>query len=70
MNTKQLLKQITHLQLELAQIAQDYNFNLQNLRVIQASQHLDNLIVQYQMWCKDNSHYKIDRTITNLDICK
>jgi hypothetical protein len=48
MNAEQLLKQIVHLRLELAQIAQDHSFNFQHPRVIQASQHLDNLIVQYQ----------------------
>jgi hypothetical protein len=44
----QLLEQINHLQFELARIAQEHSFNLQHPRVIQASQQLDNLIVQYQ----------------------
>jgi hypothetical protein len=47
MNTEQLLKQIVHLRLELVQIAQDHSFNFQHPHVIQLSQHLDNLIVQY-----------------------
>jgi hypothetical protein len=41
-------RQIIHLRFELARIAQEHSFNLQHPRVIQASQHLDNLIVQYQ----------------------
>jgi hypothetical protein len=48
MNAEQLLKQIIHLRLELAQLVQEHSFNFQHPRVIQASQYLDNLIVQYQ----------------------
>jgi hypothetical protein len=48
MNIEELVKQIEWLRLQLVQVIHENNFNLQHPRVIEVSQQLDTLIVQYQ----------------------